>query len=208
MYTRTFQSTLLNDALARARAHAIKEDAAKITICGALADQRIRLSGRVWQYGQRVLVDHIEAPRDLRPEDLDWVNSRPHDAWLAWWDPPEDKWKDTPSWDIPKPEKLSFYVARLELNTDDLEQALAIDLEERPKRGPQSGKLATTIIKMRDDLGSGRHPIAGELYKVLEERYGVSRGTVRDARKTVLAEVKTHTKPELKLIKTRGKTTN
>jgi hypothetical protein len=124
MYSRTFRFAPLGRALARARTHRIKEDDAKAAICGAIADEKIRLSARVWLSNQWILIDHIEAPKDLQPDDLDWDNScvRPQIAWTGWWDREPER-------------KYSFLGARIMVDLDDLETVLAVDTLAQPPGG-------------------------------------------------------------------------
>lgn len=76
----------LADALKRIMATGASEDEAKTDLCRAVADQKIDVRVRIAasDYGMRGQVfsdGNVGVPADLRPGDLDWVQSRPFGQW-------------------------------------------------------------------------------------------------------------------------------
>ena len=76
----------LADALQRIVATGVAEDEAKKDISLALGDQKIRVQVRIadTEAGMRgeTRSAGIVVPRDLAPDDFDWVHSRPLKPWL------------------------------------------------------------------------------------------------------------------------------
>ena len=77
----------LADALQRVMATGVTEDKAKNHICLALADQKIRVQvtiadTEVSSKRGKTRTAGIGIPRDLAPDDFNWVHSRPLKPWL------------------------------------------------------------------------------------------------------------------------------
>jgi hypothetical protein len=76
----------LADALQRVKATGATEDEARRDVCLALSDQKIRVQVRIadTEAGMRgeTRSGGVVVPRDLTPDDFDWVLSRPLKPWL------------------------------------------------------------------------------------------------------------------------------
>jgi hypothetical protein len=76
----------LADVLQRVKSTGLTEDEARRDICFALSDQKIRVQVRIadTEAGMRgeTRSAGIVAPRDLAPDDFDWVLSHPLKPWL------------------------------------------------------------------------------------------------------------------------------
>jgi hypothetical protein len=76
----------LADALKRVMATGVSEDEAKSDLCHAVADRkidvRVRIAASDYRMGGRVFAGgNVGVPRHLRPDDLDWLQSRPFAQW-------------------------------------------------------------------------------------------------------------------------------
>ena len=84
----------LADALKRVMAAGVSEDEAKLDLCRAVADLKIRVRVRIGKYarkGQVFAGGNVEVPTHLAPHDFDWELSRP----LAQWEigpQPGERW--------------------------------------------------------------------------------------------------------------------
>jgi hypothetical protein len=76
----------LADVLQRVKSTGLTEDEARRDVCLALSDQKIRVQVRIadTEAGMRgeTRSAGIVVPRDLAPDDFDWVLSRPLKPWL------------------------------------------------------------------------------------------------------------------------------
>jgi hypothetical protein len=93
----------LADALKRVMDAGASEEEAKRDLCGAVADQTIRVRVRIAESddrrGQLFSDGNVGVPGQLRPSDLDWVQSRPFAKWSIGPRPGEhyswiEGWKD------------------------------------------------------------------------------------------------------------------
>jgi hypothetical protein len=76
----------LSDALRRVRGNGGAEDEAKIDVCRAIADGKIRVRvttarSEYHRGGDVFSGGNVVPPLHLRPSDLDWVQSRPFGPW-------------------------------------------------------------------------------------------------------------------------------
>ncbi len=140
--------------------------------------------------------EHVEVPQYLLARDLNWDDSYPYEAWPL----------------VMRGMLRRVRPTRIFLSKEDLDTVFSPPerAEDRPTRGPRAETRARVEAAMWSDIESGK--ITQERLdkmpeKVLAERYGASRDTVRKARKSVLSvdvvskPVSKRSKPESKLSK-------
>jgi hypothetical protein len=76
----------LADALKRVIATDVSEDEAKLDLCNAVADRKINVRVKIAasdrdRPGQVFSDGNVGVPAHLKPDDLDWVQSRPFAQW-------------------------------------------------------------------------------------------------------------------------------
>ncbi len=164
-------------------------------IVDAMVEGRIKV--RVWAKWnpiENVEAYRVEVPKDLQPEDLNWNDSSAKGYW---------------SLHMGAERPVARRPILIKLSQDDLDAVFQPpeEVEDRPSRGPRAEKMAQVVAAMRSEIESGKITQEGlrkEKEKVLAGRYGVSRDTVRKARKSVLS-VGAVPKPKSKLSKPESK---
>lgn len=76
---RVWQS-MLDAAQEGAAANGVDLDVAKVGLCHAISDQTNEIQGFV-RAGLSLLLITVAIPRELKPDDIDWLESRPFDPW-------------------------------------------------------------------------------------------------------------------------------
>lgn len=135
----------LADALKRVMAAGIDEGEAKIDLCRAVADRKIdvRVKIAATERGVRGLFSdgNVGVPQHLRPDDLDWVHSRPFAKWRIGPRPGEHY-----GW-IGGWENRSLHL--IELSTRDLMDVLCSDNQPQAHRQRSHAKRATATDRAR-----------------------------------------------------------
>lgn len=202
----------------------LESEAARAHICRALSDGAIQIRVKLGKHTsspmrppERSLEGSLFIPMDLKPEDLDWANSRPTEAWKV----PREAYRPPGYWHLDWIELFRADVTNV-LCEAAAQSAPARQISDQPatatpdrsgtadigcsestvrnpsvarlgrRRGRRPLKLETTKEAMRRDIQAGRVTIDGltnMFEKNLSEDYGVSRDTARKARDAVLSEL-------------------
>jgi hypothetical protein len=194
----------LADALKRVIATGASEDEAKLDLCGAVADQKIRVRVRIaasdYKRSQVFSGGNVEVPPHLAPGDFDWVLSHPFAQWRIGPKPGQhyawiEGWKHRPLdlIELSTADVIEILCsnrsATVRRETSTIELSCS-DAGER-KRGRRPRKLEKAKQAMCDDIRSGRQTVDGlnqMLEKQLAGRYDVSRDTARKARTAAVSE--------------------
>ena len=215
----------LSKALERVRTVTqVSEGKAKERICQAIADRVVNIRGKLKEDRNKLHTSNavlaggeFRIPHDIKPEDLDWENSRPLKLWevqaarsrvrglwhLAWIE--LSSAEVTQHLCRPETQGEAAQDALSDVGTPSgrqpapessgsplgVETALSGSTGPARRRGPRPLRLERTINTMRTDIEEGRRSVS-EIQNMLEKRlseiYGVSRDTARRARNAVLSE--------------------
>lgn len=194
----------LAGALERVMATGASEEEAKLDLCGAIADRKIRVRVRIAASDDRrrqlFSGGNVGVPGQLRRSDLDWVQSRPIAKWSIGPRPGEhytsiEGWKDRPLDLIELSTADVIEVLCGQLSATVPREAFTIELPHSEtgerRRGPRPKKLEKVKQAMRDDILHGRQTVDDlrqMLEKQLADSYDVSRDTARKARTAVVSE--------------------
>jgi hypothetical protein len=164
---------LLPDALWRVVASGVAVSEAKIEICQAVADGKIRIrvmvSEREPNVGGRLLeIGDVEIPPRLVPNDFDWANSRPSRPWMTGPDNrnPAERYLVNWPW---KPRSLQW----VQLRTTDIVEVLCEGVAQ-PTPGTAQEKAQRSSSRKRHQFvadyiagknAAGKRPTQGELEK-------------------------------------------
>jgi hypothetical protein len=192
------------------------EDEVKADICRALADRAIDFLSKLdKQHPPRSMTsdavlegDDFDIPHEIKPEKLDWVNSRPLEPWPVrrggykipglWW----LEWIMLSSSDVtnqlcgPRPQGVADHPAPpassgSHIRGDTRSMVTSGTAAPKRRRGRRPVKFENTMHAMRTDIQERRRSVAdlaNMLQKELEATYDVSRDTARKARDVVLQE--------------------
>jgi hypothetical protein len=142
---------LLVGALTRFPANGLYPERAKRLISSAIGEREIRIRVKVDQTdpdipGEILEGQQVNPPRDLGPDDLDWIHSKPQGAWETGPDTLQEKLEARyfDSWDW-RPRRIT----KLELRMDDVSRILKQALE----RGLAADDEDSTSTLLRGDQG-------------------------------------------------------
>jgi hypothetical protein len=206
----------LSKTLERVRTVAqVSEDKAKERICQAIADRVVNIRGKLKEDRNKLHTSNavleegeLRIPHDIKPEDLDWENSRPLKLWevqaersrvrglwhLAWIElssaevtqhlcRPERQGEAAQDAlsdvGIPSGRQPAPESSGSPLGVDTRSTALSGSTGPARRRGPRPLRLERTINTMRTDIEEGRRSVS-EIQNMLEKRLSEIYGVSRD----------------------------